>query len=236
MKNLNNMLRVFFLVLCLFAISQTHAQKFAGYRGKHFMAGYTLNIGHNLFAYEWRNVSSDNIRLHFRHGLQAEFITNRFTTMGIEADYINTNIGKYLEQGSFGESTLYHARFVSMSAGGFMKLYFGAENGLIAPLGAYGKLKIFVEKMHVLRTAAGKTETANKYWSPGFGFAFGESRIIKNAVRLDGAVELNALLGVLTPAAVVFGNTELMDRHDMAFYHLLGYGSTVRIGVSGLLF
>lgn len=224
------------LAVCLLASVQTQAQKFAGYRGKHFMAGYTTNIGHNLFASDYFGVAYDKPRLHFRHGLHAEFLTNRYTTLGVEADYINTKVATTSRSLNNGELLSYDSRFVSMSVGGYMKQYLGILNGLIAPMGGYAKVKVFVEKMHISNKGNGLDEKINKYWSPGFGLGYGQSRIIKNTVRLDGAIEFNALLGVYSPAISVVSDYDYLKNHKMAFYHLMAYGSTVRFGVSGLLF
>ncbi len=235
MKSKITTIKLATLLLLVLTFSQAGAQKFAGYRGKYFMAGYSTNIGHNLFIL---NSESEKLKLHFRHGLHGEMLTNRFTSMGGEIDYLRSGIGTFSNREENGEYINIEKHFVTMSAGAYIKRYYGVRNGLIAPMGGYYKLKLFTERMFISNTdETGKTYNTNTYWSPGMGFAFGRSRVIKNSIRLDGALEFNALLGVFSPLLdFTTKDNRFVKRNMMSYYHLMGYSSTVKISASGLLF
>jgi hypothetical protein len=220
------------IIVLVFSANNIYAQQVAGYRGKHFIAGYTANIGHNLFSADFYN-TADKTHLIIIHGLSAEYITNRFTTLGGEISYVNTAAG-IIDTG--GEVSA-KRRFVSMGGGVVMKQYFGIRNGLIAPIGSYVKGKFFCERMYFKDDFNGTILKTHKYFSPGVGVGYGQSRIVKNTVRLDAAIEFNMLLGLFAPIGDIFvKGTPLLKRNEMAYYHLFGYSSTVRIGISGLLF
>ncbi|MGZ5244648.1 MAG: hypothetical protein ACXWDO_09225 [Bacteroidia bacterium] len=213
------------------ACANTNAQKVAGYRGKYFMAGYTANFGHNLFISD-----DDKFRLHVRHGISADYIKNRFTTVGGEISYINTPIGNFEERIDYQYVTG-SQRFVSMSSGVVMKQYYGVRNGLIAPIGGYSKFKLFTERMYIEKSLQGKKTIENTYWSPGFGLGLGQSRVIKNSIRVDACIEFDMLFGTFAAGGDVFvKRNRFYENHAMAFYHLFGYSSTFRLGLSGLFF
>ncbi len=222
------------LLLIFIFYGSVLAQDVPGYRGKRFMAGYTINIGHNALSSGYI-YTSDKFRLHYKHGIAADYLSNRFTSLGGEVSYLNAPIGTFVEridtQNIIGSSL-----YISMSAGATMKKFYGIKNGLIAPIGGFVKYKLFLEKMYVEETFLGAKSKKYKYWSPGFGIAYGQSRVLGNSVRLEGAIELDVLLGTFIGWGDLIISRTANDRHDMAYYHLLGYSSTVRLGLSGLLF
>jgi hypothetical protein len=243
----SGMKKMAFLFMILFCYTASEAQV-SGYLGKRIMAGYSGSLRTNILIGgvidNLSGIDAQQYALIYRHGIEAQYITGRKNTLGLEATFFNSNISTLAldYDGKSAAIPTYDVSMGSLSYGITYRTYGIFGNSALAPIGKYISLKLYKNRFtlkdplgYMIRNGSVSKPEALSYSnsSTNFALGYGISRVIKDVAVLDIGVQVD--VPIYTPVDITSDLNETLKK--IAGGYVNGVGSfSFRMELSGLLF